>query len=95
MGCFPGGASPYGVKDLSGNVSEWTRSLWGDYPYPTDQSERTRRENLQVDGARPRVLRGGAFGSVLRFERCASRSRDLPFYSYGFYGFRVVVHPAS
>ncbi len=61
VGCFPGGASPYMIEDLSGNVLEWTRSLWEKYPYPTDEQAQAQRENLDAGRIEARVLRGGAF----------------------------------
>jgi formylglycine-generating enzyme required for sulfatase activity len=89
VGCFPGGMSPYGVEELSGNVLEWTRSLWEDYPYdPTDGRE-------DPDAKGPRVLRGGAFDLNARIVRCADRGWFSPDYRDWDLGVRVVVSPSS
>jgi formylglycine-generating enzyme required for sulfatase activity len=93
VGCFPGGASPYKVEELSGNVWEWTRSLFGEYPYPRDAEERAQREDMQASEEQPRVLRGGAFVDVLRDVRCAYRVGFDPDYRIRSVGFRVVVRP--
>jgi formylglycine-generating enzyme required for sulfatase activity len=89
VGCFPGGASPYGVEELSGNVWEWTRSLYEDYPYePADG-----REDLGAGLDAHRVVRGGAFDADDRFVGCAVRLTLNPCYHYRGYGFRPVASP--
>jgi len=83
VGCFPGGASPYGALDMSGNMWEWTQSLWGgssevpdfQYPYRVDDG----RENLEAGDDVPRVLRGGSFFFDERLIRCACRDWTSPF----------------
>jgi formylglycine-generating enzyme required for sulfatase activity len=92
VGCFPAGASPYGCLDMAGNVWEWTRSLYGEYPYPGEEEARARRENQQESGNKIQVVWGGDYLSGLRGVRCASRFRSYRD-NNGRTGFRVVVRP--
>ena len=81
------------IEDLSGNVLEWTRSLWEKYPYPTDENAQAQRENLDAGSDVARVLRGGAFDDSHGFVRCAFRYGYGPNDSDWYIGFRVVVRP--
>ncbi len=89
VGCFTAGASPYGCEEMSGNVLEWTRSEYVDYPYNPNDG----RENLEASSDKSRVLRGGSFFSSLRSVRCASRSRYDPDGRDYDVGFRVLLSP--
>jgi formylglycine-generating enzyme required for sulfatase activity len=91
VGCFPGGASPYGVEEMSGNVWEWTRSVWAPYPYPTDAAGLSAREYLEEREGVPRARRGGAFFSSPRSIRCAVRLGSGPYPHGGGMGCRPVV----
>ncbi len=86
VGCFPGGASPYSVLDMSGNVWEWcmTRSQ-GNYENYKDDND--------PEGRGSRVLRGGAFWTTQRDVRCAFRYYDAPNFRFSLVGFRVIVAP--
>ncbi len=92
VGCYPAGRSPYGCEELSGNLLEWTRSKWADYPYPADEKKLREREALS--GNDRRVLRGGAFYGGSWSVRCACRDHDDPVGRDDGFGFRVVVSPS-
>jgi formylglycine-generating enzyme required for sulfatase activity len=87
-GCFPGGASPYGVEDISGNVWEWCRTKWED-------NYENYQEDNDLEGGDLRVLRGGSFYGGQWYVRCAFRYRNYPQYRHVNYGFRVVAAPFS
>jgi formylglycine-generating enzyme required for sulfatase activity len=90
VGAFPAGESPYGALDMSGNVWEWTRSVYQEYPYRADDG----RESLERGNDDHRVVRGGSFYYSVGDARCAFRFGDLPVSRGRYGGFRVVVSPS-
>ena len=89
VGLYPDGMSWVGGMDMSGNVWEWTSSIYMDYPYnPNDGRE----ADGNFDPISKRVLRGGAWfhtGSDLL--RSAARYAVSPGFSAYVVGFRCVV----
>jgi len=89
VGCFPGGATPEGLLDMTGNVWEWTRSEYRPYPYdPNDGRE---------DGAEPArkyfTLRGGGWNNQSIFLRASPRYSHSPDTHYLNVGLRLARHP--
>ena len=81
----PAGDSPYGVADMAGNVWEWTSSLFGLYPYQSEDG----REDIHSRGNR--VMRGGSWKRGPQQARCSYRSGDPPGFRTSFVGFRVAM----
>jgi formylglycine-generating enzyme required for sulfatase activity len=82
------GQSPYGVYGMSGNVWEWTSSLFSFYPYNSTDG----RENLTAAGNR--VVRGGSwniFGGTGGNIRIDTRFKLDPVYYGPFVGVRCAL----
>ncbi len=67
----PAGASPYGVRDMSGNAWEWVSSAYRPYPYRADDG----REDLQPGPVRG--TRGGGHASPASEITTTQRGRTL------------------
>jgi formylglycine-generating enzyme required for sulfatase activity len=85
VGSYSRNRSWCGAMDMSGNVWEWTQSLFVDYPYDPING----REDLTAEGTR--VLRGGSSTDQWWDVRSAVRSDAPPSGFSANSGFRVAM----
>ncbi|MEU1815727.1 ergothioneine biosynthesis protein EgtB [Streptomyces roseifaciens] len=87
VGAYPGGASPLGVRQLIGDVWEWTSSDF--LPYPGFRAFPYREYSEVFFGSAHKVLRGGSFAVDPVACRGTFRNWDLPVRRQIFAGFRT------
>jgi formylglycine-generating enzyme required for sulfatase activity len=88
VGSYPGGVSWVGAHDMSGNVWEWTDSVYEPYPY--EAGDGSEEEGSSDSSSERVVLRGGSW-IYFSYDACATyRGRDTPSTSYIDIGFRCV-----
>lgn len=99
VGWLKDATSPYGLLEASGNVWEWTRSLWGDmeatprYIYPYDPTDG--REDPGAPDAVLRVVRGGGYLGADADVRLTKRGTYDPVRGTDDVGFRLVIAEAG
>ncbi len=79
----------WGLYDMHGNVWEWCRDWYCDYP------DHSVTDPVGTDKGALRVLRGGSWGLVAVYCRTARRSRHEPNFRSDHDGFRLVRLPGK
>jgi formylglycine-generating enzyme required for sulfatase activity len=79
----------WGLYDMHGNVWEWCRDWYGNYPGGTIT------DPAGHDSGSSRILRGGAWGGDAESCRSAYRDANRPVSAYESYGFRLALIPVS
>jgi formylglycine-generating enzyme len=87
----PEGASPYGVMDMCGNVSEWTAD-WYDKEY---YGKAPLANPAGPEGGKFKVIKGGFFGETMGGVRAACRAFFPPGSGRDNLGFRCAKTPGE
>ena len=87
VGCFPRGASAFGVEEMAGNVWEWQSDAWHEN-YDGAPNDGSVWDNLGDE--KTKVLRGGSWDSDSTYCRSAHRGCHSPDNRYYFIGVRVL-----
>jgi eukaryotic-like serine/threonine-protein kinase len=78
------GASPYGLLNMAGNVSEWANDWYSDTIY----AQHSQSDPAGPDTGQERVLRGGAWNLNPNFIRTTNRDHQSPINKNDHIGFR-------
>jgi eukaryotic-like serine/threonine-protein kinase len=92
VGSYPGGASPYGVMDMAGNVWEWTRDHYGENYYSVSPMNNPEGPEEFSD---MNVIRGGSWGEGDDNQRTVRRYAAYVGSTWYSLGFRCVITEES
>jgi len=88
-GNYPNGASPYGVLDMAGNVTDWVYDWYAEDYYSSSPYENP----MGPETGEMRVHRGASWYSGYTNQRSTARNMNLPTHKHDHGGFRCVFSP--